>query len=196
MVGSGASPDDYSSILANELAYRTVIVFVGNNVTGDNGQTFTSGDQLWIRGGNTINSTTIPGFPLTPADNWNNIQVNGKRAGIRLMSKSSGTATNTLANSTWQWVTWEVNAKLYYNLYLGHDADSSAAEATQYGPKQYASHIGNWTNLSEYYVAFPGERRWLASGTPNYSTQGGRAIPYTFNGSFDELPSGLTVSYP
>jgi len=174
---------------AEEIAYRTVIVFEANNITATNGQTFGNGDQLWIRGGNTLTATTIPGFPLTPEDDWSvlSAQGNNSRAGIRLMTKLG---TGTLNNSVWQWVTWNVNSKVYFDLYLGRDNTSTAATVFKYGPKQFAVHIGNWTNMREYSAAFPGERRMLASNLPNfYSSGSARQYAYTFNGAFSERPT-------
>jgi len=173
---------------AEEIAYRTVIVFTASNITATNGQNLGPGDQLWIRGGNTLTATTIPGFPLTPDDDWSvlSAQGNNSRAGIRLMTKLG---TGTLNNSVWQWVTWNVNSKVYFDLYLGHDNASSAATVFKYGPKQYAVHIGNWTNMREYSAAFPGERRMLASNLPNfYSSGSARQYAYTFNGAFSSRP--------
>jgi len=172
---------------AEEIAYRTVIVFAAASLTAGNGQTFGNGNQLWIRGSNTPSATTIPGFPLTPEDAWSEMgPTKGKRAGIRLMNKLG---TGNLTDSVWQWVTWDVNSKIYFDLYLGRDTTSSADTVKWYGPKEFAVHIGNWSGLRDYYVAFPGERRMLSNNYPNYVSAGSaRQFAYTFNGTFSERP--------
>ncbi|MCL2833586.1 MAG: hypothetical protein FWD78_10490 [Treponema sp.] len=195
--GTGTSAQYSSGRYADEIAYRTVIVFATSvhkdngttSITGNNGQTFGNGDMFWIRGGNTKTATTIPGFPLTPADNWTDIKNNAeKRTGIRPLSRVSSSPT-ALADSTWQWVTWDVAAPVYFNLYLGHDNDSEPDILKKYGPKQSAINIGNWTNVIEYYMAFPGERRWLSNNFPQYYSGGDRAIDYTFNSTWDVRPN-------
>jgi len=185
-VGNVGGGTNNSTNEAEEIAYRTVIVFKAHAmVAADGGQVFGSGDQLWIRGGNTLSSTNIPGFPLTPEDVWSEIAAPGKRAGIRLMSKLG---TETLNNSVWQWVTWHVNSKVYYDLYLGHDLTSSADTVFKYGPKYYAKHVGNWSSVREFYVAFPGQRRLLQSNAPSYTTGSSRQYAYNFNGTVSERP--------
>ena len=96
--------------------------------------------------------------------------------------------TGNLNNSTWQWVTWQANSRVYFDLYLGHDNSSSAATVFKYGPKEYAAHIGNWSNMRENYLAFAGERRMLASGTPDYTNSGARQYDYSFNSAFSSRP--------
>jgi hypothetical protein len=87
-----------------EVANRTVITYQLRNATAaitgtGNRSILTSGDQIWIRGGNAISSSSIPGFPLTWDDDWDNLTR--KRAGVRLMTmvlSGAGTSTNFTAN--------------------------------------------------------------------------------------------------
>ena len=222
MTGTGGTAVYGAAPYAEEIAYRTVVIFTGSDVLARNGQTFTSGDALWIRGGNTMTSTTIPGFPLTPDDNWEALRgtltdcgecggctatptptactnrkwVGGSRAGIRLMSRIAGT---NLVDSEWQWVTWDMVAPAFFQLYLGNDNSSSPDQAYQYGPLNYAVNIGNWTNLREYYRVFPGQRRMLGNNTPNYTIDAGGFTQhnYTFNASFSTRPNhAATITQP
>jgi len=206
MVNNGGNASDFSSIHAEEVAFRTVIVFQGVNVPNFySASHFGSGagHQLWIRGGNTINSTTIPGFPLTITDNWTNLQVNRERAGIRLMSKTSGTAGNNLEASTWQYVSWDINAVTYYDIYIGYDDTpvnlTNPTEVAnfqnrifQYGPRYFSRNTGEWTTLKQYYAAVPGERRWLSNNAPTFTRQ----TRYSFNSSFSERPDNMITTIP
>ncbi|MDR0443728.1 MAG: hypothetical protein LBH44_10000 [Treponema sp.] len=172
-----------SAIPAEDIVYRSVLTFVGNNILATGGQNLQSGDQMWVRGGNTMTSTTIPGFPLTNDDNFAELNTSGSRAGIRLMQK---TGAGNLNNSTWQWVTWDMNSTAYYTFIMGRDNVSTAEQAWQYGPLQFAAQFGNWSPLKEYYCLFPGGHRYLGSNNPQFEGSGGsRVPPFTFNGSFD-----------
>ena len=177
--------------IAEEIVYRSVLTFVGQTVP-ITGTQFANGDQLWVRGGNTINGSTIPGFPLTYQDNFTQISTTpGKRAGIRLMHKTS---TGNLNNSTWQWVTWDIRNTTYYNIFLAHDDTSSAAVARKYGPKQFAAQNGNWTSLIVYYPLFPGGHRYIASEAPKFDGSGSsRVPPFSFNGTYDQRADLTTV---
>jgi len=180
---------------AEEIAYRTVIVFVANGMTVDKGQIFGSGDQLWLRGSNTPTATTIPGFPLTPEDNWKDIKTTDKRAGIRLMSKHNKVLgqnqSHSLNTCLWQWVTWNANSTIYFDFYLGRDnapIGDTVDTVTKYGPKNFSIHNGNWSNMRELYLAFPGQRRLLQSDSPDYTGQGARQYAYNFNTGFSSRP--------
>jgi len=77
------------SAYTQDIAYRTVITYqirlgTGNMAGGAGYSLPESGDQIWIRGGDAIGSSSVPGFPFTWDDDWDNLD--GKRAGIRLMS--------------------------------------------------------------------------------------------------------------
>jgi len=78
-----------------EKAYRTVITLVMNGIrSSSTGTSLGLGDQIWIRGGDAISSSSVPGFPFTWEDNWNNLS--GKRAGTRLMTMTSSPALNNM----------------------------------------------------------------------------------------------------
>jgi len=88
----------------DEVANRTVITYQLRNgtaaITGTgNRSQLTEGDQIWIRGGNAISSSSIPGFPFTWDDDWDSLQR--KRAGVRLMTmviSGAGASTNFIAS--------------------------------------------------------------------------------------------------
>jgi len=147
---------------SDEIAYRTVLSYqVANMAAGDNTrQNVGNGMQIWIRGGDGIGTSSVPGFPLTWEDDWNNLGT--KRAGIRLM-KNGG----TLNNSTWQWVTWEINVVTYFDIILGNtEASPTASTILQYGPRQWAYQAGGWTPYKDYYPMYPGKHRYLHAGQP------------------------------
>jgi hypothetical protein len=84
-----------TSAETEEIAYRTVITLVLNNTqSSSTGTSLGLGDQIWIRGGDAIGSSSIPGFPLTWEDNWNNLSR--KRVGTRLMTMISTPALNNM----------------------------------------------------------------------------------------------------
>jgi hypothetical protein len=182
-----------------EVAYRTVIIYQvrreNNEIEEIPGRSkLASGDQIWIRGGDALGTSSIPGFPLTWEDNWDNLA--GKRAGIRLMTNTSvyrTSATNpttTLNNSIWKFVTWEINTTAYVNFLRCVDEASSANVAWQYGPKQWAFQTGGWTAYTENYRVFPGEHRWCDMGY----NDGERGNVY-FSGVLYERPN-FTVNSP
>jgi len=79
-----------TSTETQEIAYRTVITYQlrgensSNMIGGADYSLPESGDQIWIRGGDDIGSSSVPGFPFTWEEDWSNLK--GKRAGIRLMT--------------------------------------------------------------------------------------------------------------
>jgi hypothetical protein len=152
-----------------EKAYRTVITLQVRNNNGaitsnDNEAILANGDQIWIRGGDAIGSSSIPGFPFTWEDNWNGTAADwkNKRAGIRLMSKTN--TTDSLNNSEWKFVTWEINTTAYVDFIMGHDTASSVAQAWQYGPQQSAYQRSGWTSFKDKYPVYPGKHRWCDMG--------------------------------
>jgi len=179
---------------SEEIAYRTVITYQlrnGNNAitAGTGEQILGDGDQIWIRGGDAIGSSSIPGFPFTWVDDWDNLS--GKRAGIRLMTKTSGDSLN---NSIWKYVTWDLSATAYIDFIMGHD--TSASNTTnqnviwQYGPINWAYQRAGWTSFKDYYPIFPGEHRWCDAGnnhTPGGSSDSKGAI--NFSGTFSARPT-------
>ncbi len=177
---------------AEEMAYRTVITYSTIAMSNAEGTLLGNGDQIWIRGGDAIGSSSIPGFPFTWEDNWGNLS--GKRAGIRLMTK---TGTDTLNNSIWKYVTWDINATAYVDFIMGRDSTadgytaSSADVAWQYGPRRWAYQRGGWTSYKTSYPIFAGKHRWLVPGTPATTNKG----VVNFSGTFMERPD-LPVNIP
>lgn len=180
---------------SEEMAYRSVLTYEVRAMRNDSpGRNFfgsatnanidqNNGLQVWLRGGNAIGSSTIPGYPLTWEDDWNSLT--GKRAGIRLMSLVSvGSDLNT---STWRWITWEINVPAFFDFFLGRDTETtSGAVATQYGPKQYAAQRAGWTSFKDQYRMNPGKHRWLiVNNDTNYD---GKGI-VNFNNTFDARPT-------
>jgi hypothetical protein len=174
--GTTFTANGISASYAEEIAYRSVFTFQAENLAAGVGVTFANGDQVWVRGGNTMTSSTIPGFPLTVEDNWADLLATQSRAGIKLMTKM-GTATNTLNNCEWQWVTWEANSAIYVNIYLGRDNDSSVAEVWQFGPRVIHPQTDGFSLLKEWYVLYPGEHRRVSTN----QTFGNRMPAFYFN---------------
>jgi len=233
------SPD---SAETQEIAYRTVITYqirtgAGNMVGGTAYSLPEAGDQIWIRGGDAIGSSSVPGFPFTWEDDWDNLS--GKRAGIRLMSLVSFngiTATNnnntyttrnvanndnqehrfeagdkikiegrgntiytvrvpsnttitiyneqnttqmtglgssitiypqTLLNSLWRLVTWDINTTAYIDFIRGKDDNTDQNVAWQYGPKYLAYQRAGWTSYKDKFPIYPGKHRWCDAGQNN-----------------------------
>ena len=214
----------YTSLETEEMAYRTAITYRLRSSTNENqgadmvdpltqtgqGSEVTSGQQrvgeggqIWIRGGDAIGSSTIAGFPFTWEDDWTSLQTNQKRAGIRLMtlrgtnSTPATTGTASLNNSTWEFMTWDMNAIAYVDFILGRDGTnnggtvtlgsanytaSTPEQAWQYGPRLWAYHRGGWTGQNTQYPIYPGEHRWLDIGQQT----GG--IPINFSSVFSSRP--------
>jgi hypothetical protein len=198
-----------TSAETEEVAFRTVITYQfrrANNEVPDPGAAsgesrLGNGDQIWIRGGDAIGSSSIPGFPFTWEDNWNNLV--GKRAGIRLMTLtdvyriSATDANTTLNNSIWKFVTWEINVTAYVDFILGRDLTeagppaytaSALDVAWQYGPKRWAYQRAGWTSFKDKYPIFPGEHRWCDAGFDNQNKG-----DINFSGTFSARPD-LTVN--
>jgi len=199
-----------NSLVSEEVAFRTVISY---SLRGTNGATTTtpnaananaittggnagrqilaSGDQIWIRGGDAILSSSIPGFPFTWADDWD--ELIGKRAGIRLMTFVScgrtGTTdtTLTLNNSLWRYVTWEMNAPAYVDFVMGHDTATSADIAWQYGPVNWAYQSDGWTSSKESYKVNVGKHRWCDTGY-NHAYSGSTRGQINFSGITNTRP--------
>ena len=226
-VRARATVGSVNSLETEEMAYRTAITYRLRSSANENqsadmvdpstGGSATSGQQrvgegyqIWIRGGDAIGSSTIPGFPFTWDDDWAILQSSQKRAGIRLMSLRVNTAnppvpqnstpapgTGTLNNSTWEFMTWDMNAIAYVDFILGRDGTTTGAtvtlgtqpydastpdEAWQYGPRLWAYNRGGWTGLKTQYPIYPGEHRWLDIGQQT----GG--IPINFSSVFSSRP--------
>jgi hypothetical protein len=161
---------------SNEAAYRTVFTYqIVNmaNPTDTSQQRLTLGDQIWLRGGDAIGTSTVPGYPLTWVDDWNDLRGDGtvgygKRAGIRLMTLTDGGATYN-NNSTWKWVSWEITVETSFDIILGRRADGDPAttaeleQIRQYGPRQWAYQRAGWTSFKERYTLVPGNHRWVTT---------------------------------
>jgi len=169
---------------SEEMAFKTVITYVINSMPGtdtnptDNGIGPASGDQIWIRGGDAIGLSSVPGFPLNwDVDEFERAKSENRRAGIRLFTMEPGTVGSSLANSSrWRFITWEINVDTYFDIILGRDGGttaSTAAEATQYGPRQFAYQRAGWTSYKEQFRALPGKHRWLVSDNPSGNSNGG-----------------------
>ena len=190
---------------SEEMAYRTVLTYAITNMSnGAPGQNFTQtgdtntntpGKHVWIRGGNALEVSTIPGFPLTWEDNWTTLRDEGRRAGIRLLTLVT-TPTTNMNTSTWRWVTWEVNVDTYFDMILGYDPDSGDGTnagnvkniVTQYGPRQWAMQRAGWTSFKEQYRIFAGKHRYLTVDTGG-TFAGQNKGPVNFSGTFQARPA-------
>ena len=197
----GAVGSTLSDAASEEVLYRSVLTFKGTSTqSGQSRLSFNDGDSVWVRGGDTLYGATIPGFPLSSADDFFALSNNKQRAGIRLMTRVNSDST-TLANSTWQWVTWEIKAIAYIGVYLGRDTTTDAARAYQYGPLMAASQTGNWSMAKQSYALQPGGHRWLNSSAPDYTNyKGSNTPPFTWVTAFDQRPpngdgTGNTLNY-
>jgi len=85
------------SVDSEEMAFKTVVTYQIDSMTyvdnglAPNGNTTANdgftGDQIWIRGGDAITLSSVPGFPLTwDITEFDKCGTDKKRAGIRLMS--------------------------------------------------------------------------------------------------------------
>ena len=194
--GTAGSYQYSSNGAADEMAFRTVVTFeIVGLPPGNTGQDFSPGDHLWIRGGDNIGSSNVPGFPITWSDNYTTLYNDGKRAGIRLMTLDTvGADLNT---STWRWVTWEINIMSYINFYLGRDRTDrtiTTVEAWQYGPELYASQRANWTADKDQYPVFPGQHLWLHNRNPDYSGPPRQRGDLNFSGTMLPRPTPTTTT--
>jgi len=217
-----------NSLVSEEVAFRTVISYslrgsngaatvdTGNamaiNITGqaDSRTILGSGEQVWIRGGDAILSSSIPGFPFTWSDDWT--ALSGKRAGIRLMTlvdknntdagaaitcgrtaNTNDTAGNalTLNNSLWRLVTWEMTTPAYIDFIRGIDTGSTADIAWQYGPLNWAYQSDGWTSAKESYKVYVGKHRWCDTGY-NHNFAGGTRGKINFSGVINARPTKST----
>jgi hypothetical protein len=272
------------SVNSEEMAFKTVITYVINNMTGtsatlqNNGLGPESGDQIWLRGGDAVGLSSVPGFPLTwDVDEFETVRLEKKRAGIRLMTVTgsndtwytatrlttgtptnryqlptgtnvwvvsntnfeievnnngtitrysarsisqgtdrtftiynqgnapnnsttaglnigdsiqvrqySATAPNLADSSVWKFVTWEINVDTYFDVILGRDSTSTAAEALQYGPRQFSYQRAGWTSFKNQFRALPGKHRWLVSDNPNGNAPAKGTL--NFSGTFGARP--------
>ncbi|MDR1566593.1 MAG: Ig-like domain-containing protein [Treponema sp.] len=165
------------------MAWRSVVTYNINTYgsLGTLGQSLQNGDQVWIRGGNNLTTSDIPGYPLTWEDNFEGLQGTSQRAGIRLMTKDSQTTTNYAGDtgrSIWKWLTWGVTTRTYIHFYLGRsgeydggfptgviaetgEPDEKANRVWKYGPYIFSSQRAGWTNKKPNFPLYPGGHTWL-----------------------------------
>jgi len=190
-VRAKATKNSVWSVNSEEMAFKTVITYVVGNGTAmqeqDTGIRPANNDQLWIRGGDGIGSSSVPGFPINWEDDFGQLKTEKKRAGIRLFTNTAvANNSNIYTNSTWKFITWEINVDTYFDIILGRDTTSTAAEALQYGPRQFAYQRAGWTSFKNQFRALPGKHRWLVSNNPNVNnvTKG----VTNFSGTFGARP--------
>jgi hypothetical protein len=196
--GRNSDTGNTYSDMSDEVAFRTVLTvqLAGVDSSQNIGAGPASGDQLWIRGGDALSSSSVPGFPLTWGDDFDVLRAEGKRAGIRLLRMASVT-TNFSATSQWKWVTWEINVETYFDVVLGRDVDNppDAAKAWQYGPRTWAYQRGGWTILKDRYTLFPGKHRWVKVYGTSFAPGGYVNWSHTFQNRPD-LTTSLTQPAP
>jgi hypothetical protein len=186
------------SDMSEEIAFRTVLTVQLQNMATDSslGKPPESGNQLWIRGGDAISSSSVPGFPLTWSDDFNSLSTAGKRAGIRLMRLDT-VGANFGTASQWKWVTWELNVLTYYDVVLGRDVDNAtapdAAKAWQYGPRTWAYQRGGWSILKADYALYPGKHRWIRIYAGAFNPGGEMNFSHTFSNRPD-LATSITYT--
>ena len=177
-----SSTDRNSSIISEEVAFRTVLTYELRNIQGTNGGGADIGvrpevgETLWIRGGDALSSSSVPGFPLTWTDNYETLRANGTRAGIRAMQRISGSAPQGGAAgsaenaSIWRWITWEINVRTWHDVVIGSNFNATntgtpsvanVSDAMQYGPRVWRYQRGGWTASKDIYTLYPGRHRWL-----------------------------------
>jgi hypothetical protein len=177
------------------------------------------GDQIWLRGGDAIGSSSVPGYPLTWVDDWSDLNTSKKRAGIRLMTQD-GTATGAAAGTndtagfqyinaaTWKWVSWEISVETPFDIILGRreatdpQTTDELNQIRQYGPRQWAYQRAGWTSFKERYTLIPGNHRWVttAIGTVQAPVNG---IPadarnkgaVNFSNTFSSRPTNLGATW-
>jgi hypothetical protein len=181
---------------SEEMAFRTVVTYVINAMTAGATEAIPgNGDQIWIRGGDAILSSSVPGFPLTwDIEEFDKVKTEGKRAGIRLFTLTA-VGTSFANSSTWKWITWDINTDAYFDIILGRDTTSTSQEAQQYGPRQFAYQRAGWTSFKEQYRILPGKHRWLVSDNPTTAQAGKGAL--NFSGTFSARPTytGADITY-
>jgi hypothetical protein len=184
-----------TSAESEEKAYRTVITLRLSGIVGsDTGTNLGNGDQIWIRGGDAIGSSSVPGFPFTWEDNWSNLS--GKRAGIRLMTKDGGAGTG-LNSSTYKFVTWDINTTAYIDFIMGVDSTSTANIAWQYGPVEWSYQRSGWSLYKERFPIYPGRHRWCYTGDNGGGTgQNFSITKYHRSSTLTNAPTGPWVNTP
>jgi hypothetical protein len=202
------------SAFSNDAAYRTVFTYQidGMAAPADGQQRLQVGDQIWLRGGDAIGSSSVPGYPLTWVDDWADLQTTKKRAGIRLMTQE-GTATDAapgtnqgyseptgvryISSARWRWVSWEISVDTVFDVILGRHPNGSPttaaelAQIKQYGPRQWAYQRAGWTSFKEKYFLRPGNHRWVVT-SGNEEGKGALNFSATFSSRATNLTAGWT----
>ena len=194
---SGTGETTVDSTQYEEIAYRTVLTYNIINITpGTLGTGPQSGEQIWIRGGDSRGGSDVPGFPIRWQDNYNILNTEKRRAGIRLLELVSATGTTFYGNSgsVWRWVTWEINVRTYYDIFRGSNTAQSNIDAWQYGPRQDSVNRGGWVTQKDAYTLYPGRHRVVTmNGGGNY-TPGGSV---NFSNEMIPRPTPATsMTYP
>lgn len=197
---SASSQNSAGTVNSNqyeELAFRTVLTYRIVSMAADNnyGRRPQSGDQLWIRGGDAVSSSSVPGFPLTWDDDYAKLESEKRRAGVRLLEMKS--ATNLYTAAVWKYVTWEINVRTWFDIVNGRGVDTTTAQAAdnawQYGPLQCAYSRGGWIADKNNYTLYPGKHRWVdvINSTTGYNNG---AINFSFLYNARENPSTVTLT--
>ena len=189
-----------NSTIYEEIAFRTVLTVQINGMAASTlGIRPGTGDHLWIRGGDALSSSSVPGFPLTWLDDWDSLRPERKRAGIRLLDLISAT-TELYTTSEWKWITWEVNVPAYFDIILGRDLNANNQPASAapnmeqvwwYGPRAWAMQRGGWAQWKDDFKLYPGKHRWVCMQAGNFTPAG----VTNFSSSFNARPA-LTVPTP
>jgi len=172
-----------NSDLYDEIAFRTVLTYQLDGLsTNTLGERLDNGDQLWIRGGDAVGISSVPGFPINWQDDYGKLNTDKKRAGIRLLRRVSSNnnlvGTNFNTASVWRWVTWEINVRTYHDVVRARGEDTATGQAAndawQYGPRQWSYQRGGWTAAKSDYTLYPGKHRWVRITATEGYNPGGR----------------------
>jgi hypothetical protein len=156
-----------NSDIFEEIAFRTVLTYEVEGIkflnTNFGLRILEDGDQLWIRGGDAVGSSSVSGFPINWQDDYGRLNSENKRAGIRLLQLKVSDAANFNTHSVWRYITWEINVRTWHDVVLGrgNNTPQNPDEAWQYGPQRWAYQTGGWTPFKNDYTLFPGKHRWM-----------------------------------
>ncbi|HOF00697.1 MAG TPA: chitobiase/beta-hexosaminidase C-terminal domain-containing protein [Spirochaetota bacterium] len=164
------SPDLTASSIAEEKAYRTVLV--KNHDAGTN--------NIWFRGSNNGGGpTTAPGFPLRWEENQLKYIKLGKNAG----------------SNNWYWITWEINQYVYSKPILGDKPVDWATKGPMYfGWRTGVNDEGNPGTVITG-IAGTGFELWNAHTRPGptVSTPIISTTTVDLNGNGNSQPDSITV---
>ncbi|MDR0494759.1 MAG: Ig-like domain-containing protein, partial [Treponema sp.] len=207
----------FRTVLTYELDDMSNITWFGEAATGR--RVLEAGDQLWVRGGDAVGSSSVPGFPVNWLDDYGKLNSGGKRAGVRLLELKEKEeivltplpppAASTYVpydswgfnrHSVWRYITWEINVRTWHDVVLGRTIEGTtnpqrANYAWQYGPRQWAYQISGWTSFKNDYTMYPGKHRWIRI-TGYFYSPGGNV---NFVEEFSEIrdpQTGVTFTQP